>query len=282
MVFNTVGFNYENVLAEFAGMGHTYLEILGNFTRRLFNWFVELFDHKVVPNIPGDRPSYWFISGNGEEYESFLDYQKSSNYNRNLYPHSKFNPYDSIFKRMRIYYWGETVLEKLDRKSLKHDILNSFGPIKMGPAPAAGTVLAVSTSTTPQLSPIGLNLILGPAFNNGFVETANKIASLPSTPGMKPITHLITKGITDPYAPNPLVEAVSGLIGSSLAVIGGQQSTPEWDDEIPTLSVTMENTMLPVESFITNIFVISISVIIANFNKYNVLALKKRYRNIFN
>jgi len=52
MVFKTVGFSYDNILAGFAGMGHNYLEIFTNFTKRLFHWFVELFDHKVIPNVP--------------------------------------------------------------------------------------------------------------------------------------------------------------------------------------------------------------------------------------
>jgi len=55
MVFKTTGFSYDNVLAGFAGMGHSYLEIFTNFTKRLFHWFVELFDHKVIPNVPGDK-----------------------------------------------------------------------------------------------------------------------------------------------------------------------------------------------------------------------------------
>jgi len=54
MVFKTVGFNYENVLAGFVGMGNSYLEIFTNFSKRLFHWFVELFDHKVIPNVSGD------------------------------------------------------------------------------------------------------------------------------------------------------------------------------------------------------------------------------------
>jgi|SRR6267378_291410 len=57
MVFKTVGFSYDNVLAGFVGMGHSYIEILTSFTKRLFNWFVELFDHKVIPNVPGDNIS---------------------------------------------------------------------------------------------------------------------------------------------------------------------------------------------------------------------------------
>jgi hypothetical protein len=59
MVFKTVGFSYENVLAGFVGMGHSYIEIFINFTKRMFHWFVELFDYKVIPNVPGDK-----ISGN--------------------------------------------------------------------------------------------------------------------------------------------------------------------------------------------------------------------------
>jgi hypothetical protein len=57
LVYKTTGFSTDIILASFAGMGHTYLEILINFTKRLFNWFFELFDYKVVPNIPGEGAS---------------------------------------------------------------------------------------------------------------------------------------------------------------------------------------------------------------------------------
>jgi hypothetical protein len=68
MVFKTVGFSYDNVLAGFVGMGNSYIEILTPFTKRLFNWFVELFDHKVIPNVPGDNApgsnkNVWFPRG---------------------------------------------------------------------------------------------------------------------------------------------------------------------------------------------------------------------------
>jgi hypothetical protein len=59
MVFKTVGFSSDNILAGVGGMGHTYYELLFNTTKRLFNWFVELFDHKLVPNIPSEKPSYF-------------------------------------------------------------------------------------------------------------------------------------------------------------------------------------------------------------------------------
>jgi hypothetical protein len=59
LVFKTTGFSSDNILAGFTGMGYTYIEILTNFTKRLFHWFVELFDHKVVPNVPGDTGGYF-------------------------------------------------------------------------------------------------------------------------------------------------------------------------------------------------------------------------------
>lgn len=37
MVYKTVGFNHENLLAGFSGMGHSYLEIFVNFNKRLFH-----------------------------------------------------------------------------------------------------------------------------------------------------------------------------------------------------------------------------------------------------
>jgi hypothetical protein len=55
VVFNTVGFNYENILAGFVGMGHTNLEIFISFTKRLYSYIYELIDNKVVPNI-GNSP----------------------------------------------------------------------------------------------------------------------------------------------------------------------------------------------------------------------------------
>jgi hypothetical protein len=64
MVFKTANFGPDNILAGFSAMGHTYLEIFINFTRRIFNWFVELFDYKVVPNVPGS-------GGNASSFKSY-------------------------------------------------------------------------------------------------------------------------------------------------------------------------------------------------------------------
>lgn len=63
MVYKTIGFGPDNILAGFVGMGHTYLEIFVNFNKRLFNWIFDIFDYKVVPNVPNtpptSPPSWW-------------------------------------------------------------------------------------------------------------------------------------------------------------------------------------------------------------------------------
>jgi hypothetical protein len=60
MVFKTAGFSSDNIIAGWLAVGETYFETLAGLTGRLFRWFVELFDHKVVPNVPGDNGGTWF------------------------------------------------------------------------------------------------------------------------------------------------------------------------------------------------------------------------------
>ena len=57
VVFKTTGFTPDLLLNNIVMMGHTYFEIFTNLTKRLFTWFFDLFDHKIVPNVPGDKPS---------------------------------------------------------------------------------------------------------------------------------------------------------------------------------------------------------------------------------
>jgi hypothetical protein len=54
VVFKSVGFSSDNLYTGFIGIGHTYLEIFYSFTKRLFTWFIDLFDHKIVPNPPAN------------------------------------------------------------------------------------------------------------------------------------------------------------------------------------------------------------------------------------
>lgn len=57
IVIKTTGFSTDNIYAGITGIGYTYVELLFNFTKRLFHWFVELFDHKIVPNVPSTPSS---------------------------------------------------------------------------------------------------------------------------------------------------------------------------------------------------------------------------------
>jgi hypothetical protein len=56
-MFKAVGFNFDNMLIGFMAMGHAYFEVLGNLTNKLFNWFLNLFDQRIVPNIPNNKPN---------------------------------------------------------------------------------------------------------------------------------------------------------------------------------------------------------------------------------
>jgi len=57
MVYKTTGFSTDNILAGFARMGHSYLEIFIYFNKKLFNRIFDLFDYKVVPNLPSNSNS---------------------------------------------------------------------------------------------------------------------------------------------------------------------------------------------------------------------------------
>jgi hypothetical protein len=72
VVFKTTGFTPDLLLHNIIMMGHTYLEIFTNLTKRLFNWFVELFDSKIVPNLPGDN--YKPFNGKGGVVTDYKPY----------------------------------------------------------------------------------------------------------------------------------------------------------------------------------------------------------------
>lgn len=58
-VFSIAGVGSESILFNFVGMGYTYIDLLLNFTKRLFNWFFDLFDYKVIPKFPNNSGSAW-------------------------------------------------------------------------------------------------------------------------------------------------------------------------------------------------------------------------------
>ena len=56
-VFKVTGYSSDNWIAGFYGLGHTYIEMFTSFVKRTFYYLVELFDHKIVPNVPNNPPS---------------------------------------------------------------------------------------------------------------------------------------------------------------------------------------------------------------------------------
>jgi len=94
MVFQTVGFSTDNLLAGFVGMGHTFIEMLINVSKRLFNWFIELFDHKIVPNVPSEpkNPKTFIPNWTPIDKDVFNPLTKDNNINlRDLYTKPSVN-----------------------------------------------------------------------------------------------------------------------------------------------------------------------------------------------
>lgn len=50
VVISLGGIGGDTILANFVGIGNSYIEIISNFIKRLFNWFYNLFDNKIIPN----------------------------------------------------------------------------------------------------------------------------------------------------------------------------------------------------------------------------------------
>ena len=73
VVFNTVGFSSDNLIAGFSAMGHTYLEIFINFTKRLYNWIYDFFDNKIIPGGSSSTgsPSKLIPINNGKSWGYF-------------------------------------------------------------------------------------------------------------------------------------------------------------------------------------------------------------------
>ena len=58
-VTKITGFSTDNIIAGVSGMGYTYIEMLTNFVKKLFNFIYDIFDTKVVPKPP-ENPTWKF------------------------------------------------------------------------------------------------------------------------------------------------------------------------------------------------------------------------------
>lgn len=140
------------------------------------------------------NPSYWFLtsSDNSAEVAAFIDNQKSVNYMKEYYPFTKVNPYDSWLRRMRLSWLGETTAEIENRTVLRKGILSKLIPVSS--SDIGSSVASSSTLTlTPHVATVGLGLNLDP----GFQSVAEKLFSAPPTPGLKPLTHLVSENPFD-------------------------------------------------------------------------------------
>jgi hypothetical protein len=174
------------------------------------------------------NPAYWFInsSDNAEEVISFLARQADAEarYTK-LYPYTEVNPFDSWLKRMIIYYLGETTSELLGRERLSKSYLDAMTAHVVLEPIASGSRIDV----TPSVGTIGLGLNI----DEGFHRVADKIASVPSTPGMRPLTHVFSESQPNPFN-NPLGDAASRLLNLPLADEIDEVASPVADLNNPT------------------------------------------------
>ena len=58
------GWDQGSFLGAFVGMGTVYVDIFTNFIKTSFSWILELFDMKIVPQVPKDKPNFPFSPSN--------------------------------------------------------------------------------------------------------------------------------------------------------------------------------------------------------------------------
>lgn len=56
-VYKLTGYSTDTFIGGISGMGYTYFEMITTTFYRIFTWFLELFDYKIIPNIPNNPPS---------------------------------------------------------------------------------------------------------------------------------------------------------------------------------------------------------------------------------
>lgn len=59
-VLKCTGMETGSVLANFTMIGSNYIELLSNLVKNIFNWIFDLFDYKIVPNVPNNTNNSWW------------------------------------------------------------------------------------------------------------------------------------------------------------------------------------------------------------------------------
>jgi len=163
------------------------------------------------------NPNYWLTltPEQATDYEAFQATQRTVQYSSAYYPFTKINPYDSWINRLRIQILGETTSECLNRKMLRNEILASLIPV--AESSTSGSTLTV----TPQIASVGLGIT---GIDTGFQQTVEKLFSVPNTPGLKPITHLMSESVGNPFEQDILNSAAGRL--KNLPLFDEDLSTP--------------------------------------------------------
>jgi hypothetical protein len=75
VVYSLCGFEVGLMFSHFATMGHTYLEIFSGFTKRIFEWFLDILGYDIGPNKPN------IPSGHVKRFWNIGDIPKMPDYN---------------------------------------------------------------------------------------------------------------------------------------------------------------------------------------------------------
>ena len=97
------GFSYDNIIAGFMSLGATYMEVLTNMVYKLYNFLFNLFDNKLIPNVPtnssgsgwwwGPKQNTWFGKSMAPEspFSKIMDMSKSQDFYRTPYTKNNYS-----------------------------------------------------------------------------------------------------------------------------------------------------------------------------------------------
>ena len=116
IVFKTTGFEPGLILSNIGMMGANYVEILTNFSRRLFNWLLDLLGYRIEPtdpSIPGIKRPWYVFNGwhphlNHESWYDKLhkfDYKNLGKYNELLSSINIRTDYTPWYKDFSTWMW---------------------------------------------------------------------------------------------------------------------------------------------------------------------------------
>lgn len=204
IMFKAVGFSFDNILIGFMAMGHAYFEVLGNITNKIFNWLLNLFDHKIVPNVPNTKPS------GGEKIKSVIDY-----INKPIEQVKEPIPLDDLLRNpiKREPYFS--LREQYAKYKPKWSLRDELPIIEISP-------WYKDTSTWLYLIGIGCSLTVA-YFGYKIYSDPAWIYSILTTPESVTVTPNTPKGPLPPLPPSPditLGDNTSKSIGSLMATLG--------------------------------------------------------------